>query len=285
MASKKKFIVKVPLSFFISLCAFIAGFIVAAQLSRHVERKELPGEARRLLNIAVALRQGNVDDAIIGIDERAASALYRTASGVADDEMTELPEEALWIWRYAKDYYDRFDVKGYRGTSMVNHVKRKLDHVPWSEFQLAQKEFREKYSNGKLEIAPEFSITHWFGPTVSGKEMHGKVILLDFWNIYCKPCVKSLPTLQKIHDRYKDKGLVVIACTPGLEDETAVFLKKNKYTFPAGIHSEQTYLNYAVEANPTYYLIDRHGRLAWGPEHRLPTDKEIASMLEKNEEI
>jgi len=270
------------IGFIILFFTFLAGFVTHHVVYRYYQRTiYLPDKARRLLNTAIALRQKDVNDAMRNMDECVAAALYKTAYHVSDDKMSALPEQVLLLWQQTKDYYARYNVEGYKGASMVTLVKRKLEYVPWSKFQLAKKKFDEKYSNGKLEIAPQFSMTYWFGQCLAEKDTKGKVILLDFWNIYCTPCVKSLPTLQKMYDKYKENGLVVIACTGGYKDETAIFLKKNNYTFPAGVFSEQTWLNFAVEANPTYFLIDRGARLAWGPEHRLPTDEEITVLLEQ----
>jgi hypothetical protein len=39
------------------------------------------------------------------------------------------------------------------------------------------------------------------------------------------------------------------------------------------------WLDYAVRSNPTYFLVDRNGNLAWGPEHRLPTKEELKDLL------
>ena len=42
-------------------------------------------------------------------------------------------------------------------------------------------------------------------------ELRGKVVLLDFWSFGCGPCVADMPALMELHDRYKDKGLVIVA--------------------------------------------------------------------------
>lgn len=57
-------------------------------------------------------------------------------------------------------------------------------------------------------------------------------------------------------------------------------MEKHAYTFAAGMVARQMYLDYAIRSNPTYFLIDRQGCLAWGPEHRLPTENELVGLLE-----
>jgi len=41
--------------------------------------------------------------------------------------------------------------------------------------------------------------------------LRGKVVLLDFWGEWCGPCVGSMPYLMKLYDKYRDKGLEIIA--------------------------------------------------------------------------
>ena len=90
--------------------------------------------------------------------------------------------------------------------------------------------------------------------------------------------------MQKAYDTYKDQGLVVIACAGGNQKETKEFLDKHGYHFPSGMHSHQMYLDYAVRSNPSYFMIDREGYLAWGPENRLPMADELSLLLKKDQE-
>jgi thiol-disulfide isomerase/thioredoxin len=61
--------------------------------------------------------------------------------------------------------------------------------------------------------APELrDIKAWKnGGPVTLAGLRGKVVLLDFWGYWCGPCMASMPELMKLHDRFKDKGLVIIA--------------------------------------------------------------------------
>jgi thiol-disulfide isomerase/thioredoxin len=278
MKSKIKTVLKILAALLLLYVTFWAGMYTHFKATRHFQRNTTQRDhAQKLLEAAIALRQGDLDQARQRLDDCAATALCETAWDIPDDKMAALPPELLWLWQETKEYYQKYDPKG----SMVGMVRMKLQSVPWSPFRVAQRAFAAKYGQGKLEIAPVFAMRHWFGPPLGENDTKGKVSLLDFWNTRCKPCVKSLPGLQEMYDTYKKQGFVVIGCTGGEKDETATFLKKNNYTFPAGMCTEQTGLNYAIEAVPTYFLIDRAGRLAWGPEHRLPTGEEVTAFLKQ----
>jgi thiol-disulfide isomerase/thioredoxin len=61
--------------------------------------------------------------------------------------------------------------------------------------------------------APEFrQIKAWKnGGPVRLEDLRGKVVVLDFWGYWCGPCLGSMPRLMALHDKYEDKGLVIIA--------------------------------------------------------------------------
>ena len=225
------------------------------------------------------LRSGETQKGITHLDNYFAQTLYRTAYDISDTKMSGLNPDTLWVWQKAKEYFDTYEVKEPFVPSMIPHVRRKLSHVPWSEMQLAIKKFEQTFRNGKTATAPAIDIESWISRPITIEEFKNKVILLDFWNIGCFPCVQSLPELQKLHDSYREQGLLVITCARGDKQKTKEFLDKHGYSFPAGMASWQMCLDYAIRANPSYFLIDRNGHLVWGPENRLPTDNELMDLL------
>ena len=255
---------------------FLLGMFCLHFARRYYLRFERAENARELLKICKILREGDYQKSIMHLDEYLAQTLYLTAHNVPDDKMGEQDPDILWVWQEVKEYYDAYKIE--KG-GMISRVHRKLSYVPWSDMQLAIKKFKQTYQSGEQALAPAINMKSWFGQSLSSEELKDKVILLDFWNIHCGPCIKSLPELQKLYDTYKAKGLVVIACAGGNRKETKEFLDKHGYSFPAGMVSNQMFFDYAVRGNPSYFLIDRDGYLAWGPEHRLPTDDEFTSLL------
>ena len=123
-----------------------------------------------------------------------------------------------------------------------------------------------------FKTAPEFSgLGGWINSKpLSIKGLRGKVVLLDFWTYSCVNCLRTLPHLEKIHEKYKKYGLVLIGVhTPEFEFEkerenveTAV--KKHKIKYPVALDSDNiTWKLYGNRFWPRQALIDHKGNVVW----------------------
>ena len=93
--------------------------------------------------------------------------------------------------------------------------------------------------------------------------LKGKVVFLNFWATWCGPCRDEMPSMEVLYNRFKDKGLEILAvnCEEGQEDVIA-FMTNYGLTFPA-LLDEDGKVNgaYGIQAIPTTFLIDRDGRI------------------------
>lgn len=53
------------------------------------------------------------------------------------------------------------------------------------------------------------------------EDLKGKVVLLDFWDTWCAPCIKSMPLVQELSTKYRESGLVVIGILTEGKNEAA----------------------------------------------------------------
>jgi thiol-disulfide isomerase/thioredoxin len=132
--------------------------------------------------------------------------------------------------------------------------------------------------------APGLVARQWLNTTgeLRLEQFKGKVVLLDFWGQWCAPCVKNLPAAEELHVKYKDKGLVVIGVHSADRNENLdEFLKQQKLSFPVMVDQGKTAERYIIETWPTYFLIDKAGKVSWGFGNNLPSVAQIEQLLKE----
>jgi cytochrome c biogenesis protein CcmG, thiol:disulfide interchange protein DsbE len=113
--------------------------------------------------------------------------------------------------------------------------------------------------------APEIdNATELFSASpVSLRQYRGKLVLLEFWASWCGPCWRSFPVLNQLQERYRDRGLVILAVS--VDEDVADardYAERKKPVFallhdPAGKVADR----YHVDAMPQAFLIDEQGLL------------------------
>ena len=113
----------------------------------------------------------------------------------------------------------------------------------------------------------DFSATDLDGNPISLQDYRGKIVLLDFWAVWCGFCLDEMPNLKKIYDTYKDQGFDIIGVS--LDDEESElrdYLKENDIQWRQ-IYSDERWKDdplaqrYEITGVPEQWLIDRDGKL------------------------
>jgi thiol-disulfide isomerase/thioredoxin len=135
------------------------------------------------------------------------------------------------------------------------------------------------------ETPPPVTASVWLN-TAGGKSplegIEGKAVLVEFWGTWCGPCVRAMPHIQSLHERYAPRGLVVVGITRETADKVTDFLADNKYTMPIGCDPEQTCVKaYALKGWPSTFIIAKNGTLLYaGDPYSAETAVEKALGLE-----
>jgi peroxiredoxin len=125
----------------------------------------------------------------------------------------------------------------------------------------------------------DFTLTDLHGKTWVLKELRGKVVLLNFWQAGCLPCVHEIPALSALYGRFQKKGLVILAISADDAVSMRGFLAEHRVSYPVLLDSERRVTErFHVENIPRSMLFDRSGKLvaqAIGPR----TQKQFAETL------
>jgi len=70
------------------------------------------------------------------------------------------------------------------------------------------------------------------GTSVSNEMLAGKGVVLHFWATWCGACKRGMPTVQQLHQRYQEKGIVVLGVTDDNPRAVAAYLKQSGFTYP-----------------------------------------------------
>lgn len=123
----------------------------------------------------------------------------------------------------------------------------------------------------KAPPAPEISGGTWINSDpLTLNSLRGRVVIVDFWTFGCYNCRNTLPSLKSWDARYRDKGLTIIGVhTPELEIERNIEtvrreIAKLDIRYPIVTDNDNATWNaYKVEAWPTWFVIDKAGRVRW----------------------
>ena len=131
--------------------------------------------------------------------------------------------------------------------------------------------------------APEISLKDLQGHEVRLSDFRGKVVLLNFWATWCKPCKEEMPAMQTSYEKLRDKGFVVLAVNE-LEDtdKVAQHIRDHGHTFEVVMDRNNTVANrYGVVGLPVSFLIDAQGIVRERITGSLLTESKIEEMFRR----
>jgi cytochrome c biogenesis protein CcmG, thiol:disulfide interchange protein DsbE len=114
----------------------------------------------------------------------------------------------------------------------------------------------------------------------------GKVVVLNFWASWCKPCTEELPLLEKTQRSLAGKNATVLGANyQDLTDSALKFVHRFKLTYPSLRDRDGQFADrYGSRAFPETFVIDRRGRIAAqrrGPVDRAWLDRTLPPLIEE----
>jgi cytochrome c biogenesis protein CcmG/thiol:disulfide interchange protein DsbE len=113
-------------------------------------------------------------------------------------------------------------------------------------------------------MAPDFAIPDLSGQAVRLSAHRGQVVLVNLWATWCPPCREEMPSMERLYQRMKDRGFVLLAVSQDEGGAAAVkpFVEDMKVTFPVLVDPQgEVGRKYGVWGYPESFLLDREGRV------------------------
>jgi len=113
--------------------------------------------------------------------------------------------------------------------------------------------------------APDFTLRTMGGPNLRLAEQRGQVVVLNFWATWCGPCRQEMPHLNRLYEKYKASGFVLLGVNvdDDVRNATEVAGKLN-IKFPVLLDTDKKVSKlYDMSTMPATIVIDREGRVRY----------------------
>jgi thiol-disulfide isomerase/thioredoxin len=115
-------------------------------------------------------------------------------------------------------------------------------------------------------LPPPLQLLDLDGRTQDLAQLRGRVVLVNFWASWCPPCVREMPSMQRLKEKLADRPFTILAVNMAEPDkDVRTFLAKMKVDFPVPMDRDGAVLkSWKVFVFPTSFVLDAKGNIRLG---------------------
>ena len=151
----------------------------------------------------------------------------------------------------------------------------------WGCQPTQKKEEASKEVDTKAVSLNDIALADLSGNPIKISDYAGKVVFLNFWSTWCKPCIKEMPSIERAMNQLSDKGVVFLAASDESVEKIEKFKAKYDFTFQY-IQLKDDYAALDVYSLPTTLIYDRKGEVVLNESGAREWDAD--DMIEKIEQ-
>ena len=136
--------------------------------------------------------------------------------------------------------------------------------------------------------APNFTLTDIYGNVYTNENLIGKIVVFNYWGIWCKPCVKEIPQLNKLAKYYSNRDdIIFLAVSSDSEKSLKKFIKRKKFrynqiSYKAAMELFAELMDLGMMGVPVHIVLDKRGNVVFrflGDHHEI--DKMLTKSIER----
>jgi thiol-disulfide isomerase/thioredoxin len=148
---------------------------------------------------------------------------------------------------------------------MVEALQKEFPENPFVQDYV--KELRKMQSNfDSGSIPPDINLPGTDGKPIALSSLKGKIVIIDFWASWCKPCIEEIPNLKQLYDDYNKKGLEIYSVSLDRDKQAwtdAIAKYKLNWIQVSDLKMWdcQAAVDWGIESIPALFIMDKNGML------------------------
>ncbi|MBU1086093.1 MAG: redoxin domain-containing protein [Candidatus Omnitrophica bacterium] len=196
-----------------------------------------------------------------------------------------IPEKAAYYWDWNKEFVVKIETESknqevktlieYSDILLNSGIKDKvftyapapgievIDMTRIIDQEAGLREFEGVENKLVGQVFPDFVLTDIFNDKYAYHDMRGKILIVNFWEHWCPPCLKEMPLLENLYqDIYTDNYARLITITTD-KDKALEIVEENSYSFPVLIDPQARLASQlGVDSIPKTFIVDQQGLIA-----------------------